>query len=211
MSYYLLGDKMDIEEYINKRHHHNNINENNKIKYLKNLLSRILISIIIVLTMGIFIKINDNNKQLINKYFFTDSLKFTKINNWYQNKIGKIIPDRNNSNYIKVFNNENIFNNNYEKYLNGIKLSLDKNTPVNILMGGLVVFIGEKDEYDNTLIIQGNDGIDYWYGGITNINVNLYDYLEKNTLIGEAKNDYLFLVLQKDGNYIDYESYIEKD
>ena len=72
-----------------------------------------------------------------------------------------------------------------------------------------MVFIGEKSSYGNTLIIQGNDGIDYWYGGITNTSVNLYDYLEKDTLVGEAKENYIYLVLQKDREFLNYEEYIK--
>ena len=93
--------------------------------------------------------------------------------------------------------------------MDGVRIDVDKGTPISLLNGGIVVFIGEKEGYGNTLILQGNDGVDYWYGDITNINVNLYDYLEKDTLIGESLDNYIYLVLQKEGTYISYEEYIE--
>ena len=36
----------------------------------------------------------------------------------------------------------------------------------------------------NTVIIQGVDGVDIWYGNLTNVSVKLYDYVEKDKLIG---------------------------
>jgi len=145
---------------------------------------------------------------LIDEYIFKDSIEFTKINNWYQENIGKIIPELNDNTSL-VFSSEDLKKNKYSSYLDGIKFDIEKNSPVSLLSGGVVVFIGEKEDYGNTLILQGNDGIDYWYGGITNLNVNLYDYLEKDTLIGETKDNCLYLVLQKDGKYISYEEYIK--
>ena len=108
-----------------------------------------------------------------------------------------------------VMSSSELIKNKYEKYLDGVKISVSKKTPISILYGGIVVFVGEKDNYGNVVIIQGNDGIDYWYGGISNTNINLYDYLEKDTLIGEASADYIYLVLEKDNSYLNYEEYLQ--
>jgi len=199
---------MDIEEYIKNKHRNNDIdNSNNKIKYLKFLISRILLSIILIISICIYIKMDDKNIIYIEKYFFEETLEFTKINNWYQEKVGKLIPSVKEDSTL-VFSSSEIKNQKYENYEDGVKISLSKNSPVSVLNGGIVVYIGEKEKYGNTLILQGNDGIDYWYGGITNISVNLYDYIEKNTLIGEVSNDYLYLVLQENGKYLKYEDII---
>ena len=203
---------MNIDDYTRIRHKRLNITNDNleekKIKYLKTLITRVLLSIIIVISVAIFIKIDSNNMMIIEDYVFNDSLKFTKINSWYQDNFGELIPNVNND-VIPVFSSGDLLKNEYTKYLDGVKITVDKNSPISLINGGIVVFIGEKSSYGNTLIIQGNDGIDYWYGGITNTSVNLYDYLEKDTLIGEAKENYLYLILQKDGKYISYEEYIK--
>lgn len=188
----------------------NNTSVNNrKIKYLKNLVTRILISIILVIGICIIVKINSDNSMLVNEYFFKESLRFTQINNWYQKNFGKLLPNSGEVSEL-VFGSNDLNTASYEEYLNGVKFNLAKNSPVTLLNGGIVVFIGEEEGYDNTIIIQGNDGIDYWYGGITNVNVNLYDYLEKDTLIGETKENYLYLVLQKGKEYLKYDEYIQK-
>lgn len=187
----------------------NSSKEDKMIKYLRGLITRVLLSIILVISISIFIKLNASNKLYVEDYIFKDSLKFTQINKWYQNTLGKIIPDGKGSSELVMENND-LKSLSYEKYLDGVKFNITKGSPVSLLNGGIVVFIGDKEGYDNTVIIQGNDGIDYWYGGITNTNINLYDYLEKDALIGEAQNDYLYLVLEKDKNYLSYEEYLSQ-
>lgn len=182
--------------------------DSKKIKYLKNLITRSLLSIIFIISICILIKVNDNNKVMVNKYLYEDSLSFTKINNWYQDKFGKLLPKVENSDEL-VLNSDDFKSYKYTTYNDGVKINISKGSPISLLNGGIVVFIGEKEGYGNTLILQGNDGIDYWYGNITNTNATLYDYLEKDTLIGESKDDYIYLVLQKDGQYLSYEEYLK--
>ena len=201
----------DITRISHKRFSDKNINSEkifDKKKYFKNLITRTLLAIILMISTLIAIKIDDRNLLYIEEYVFKDSIKFTKINNWYQNHIGKLLPKAVPINEM-VFSSDDIKRNNYEGYLDGVKIDDIKGNPVSIIYGGIVVFIGEKEGYGNTVIIQGNDGIDYWYGNITNVGINLYDYLEKDTLIGEAKDDYIYLVLEKDGKYLNYEEYLK--
>ena len=71
----------------------------------------------------------------------------------------------------------------------------------------MVVFIGEKENYGSTIIIENLDGIDFWYSNISTTNLKLYDYVEKGNLVGEVSND-LYMVFSKDGKYLNYEEYI---
>lgn len=197
---------MDVEDYLKNRHK-KNLNSNStdsKTKYLKLLVKRILLSIIIIISVCIYLKLDDKNLVNIKKYFFEDSIKFTKFNKWYKNNLGELIPSIKNETDM-VFSSNDIKTYNYVTYHDGVKINTNTNMPFSALMGGIVVFIGEKEEYGKTLIIQGNDGIDYWYGNIKNLSVNLYDYIEKDTLLGEVNSEYLYLVLQKNGNFIKYE------
>ena len=96
---------------------------------------------------------------------------------------------------------------NIENYKDGEVLTLTTNTLINSLQSGIVVYCGEKDDYGNTVIIQGVDGVDIWYGNLTNVSVKLYDYVEKDKLIGETNSDLLYLVIKKDNNFLKYEDY----
>ena len=198
---------MDPYKISNKRHHNYSSNDNKKVKYLKGLITRVLLSIILVISISIFLKLDSQNEVYINKYLFEDNLKFTQINKWYQDKFGSLIPKA--SDTSLMVSGESLKNNPYEKIDNGVKIKVTKGSPISLINGGIVVFIGDKDE-GHTIIIQGNDGIDYSYSGIQNENITLYDYLEKDSLIGEAKEDYIILTLKKDSVYLDYEEYLKE-
>ena len=193
---------------ISHKKYSNKEDSNRKIIYFKRLVTRILICLIILMCSKILFKVDKDNSKIIKEYVFNDSLKFTKINNWYQNKVGTLIPNVKESNTNLVFNSEDLKKCKYEEYLDGVKLELSKNTPISSLESGIVVYMGEKENYGYTIIIQGNDGVDYWYANIGNSNVNLYDYLDKNTIIGEALDDYIIVVLEKDHEYLKYDEYI---
>ena len=81
-----------------------------------------------------------------------------------------------------------------------------KNNLIPLLKDGLVIYVGQKEEYGNTIIVSGSDGIDIWYSNMDNINIKLYDYLEKGTLLGESNS--LILVYKKDGEVLNYNDYI---
>ena len=80
---------------------------------------------------------------------------------------------------------------------------------VTSLYDGIVVFIGNKDNYKNTVIVQGSDGVDIWYGNVSNVSVTLYDYITKDTIIGEAADNTLYLVFNKENEYLGYEEYLK--
>ena len=94
-----------------------------------------------------------------------------------------------------------------EKIDNYLKLSVDNDYLVPSLETGLVIFTGVKEDFGNVVIIQQVDGVDIWYGNLTNINVKLYDYVDKGTLIGSC-NNVLYLVHKKDGEFLNYEDKI---
>ena len=95
------------------------------------------------------------------------------------------------------------------EYKDGFSLNVGKNYLMTTLKSGLIVFVGEKEGYGNTIIIQGIDGVNIWYSHINLVDYSLYDYVEEGTFLGEATEDNIYLVFSKDGNYIGYEEYFD--
>lgn len=180
-------------------------NSNDNKKGISNFISKALISIIFFLVSLIFTNISDDNLFLYKEYVLTESLPFTKIKTWYEDLFGEVIPGGDTPTKT-VFNGKLIYKS-IEDYYDGSKLVVSTNTLVNNITSGIVVFIGEKENYGNTVIIQGIDGKDIWYGNLTNVSVKLYDYLEKETVIGESNGEELYLVIKKDNEFIRYEDY----
>ncbi len=181
---------------------------NNKKDYkkIKKYISKILISIIFLLASIIYIKLSDNNKKFYENIFLENSISFTKVNDWYQKYFGNVIPVPNVVDDTPVFNEDLTYKDKTD-YLNGSLITVSNDYMVPVMQSGIVVFIGEKEGYNNTIIIQGIDGVDIWYGNIDNTNLNLYDYVKKGDLIGNVKDNSLYLVFMKDNNYISYEEY----
>ena len=169
--------------------------------------TKLFISIIITLIILILIKASSDFKNNFYKQVYSTNISFTSLKKIYNKYIGNIdILD-------KVIKTEPVFSEKLtyskkEKYLDGVDLIVGKNYLVPIEESGIVVFIGEKENYGNVVIIQRIDGIDEWYGNIDNVNVKMYDYVKKGQLLGEA-NDNLYLVYKKDGNVLNYEDYIK--
>lgn len=176
-----------------------------KKKNKNNYITKILLSIIFFLVCIIYTKIDVTNKKNFEKIFLNDSISFVKVNNFYQKYFGNIIPMPDVTKESLVFSEQSNIKTK-EKYLNGEMLSLD-NSNVNALESGIVVFIGEKEGYNNTIIVQGNDGVDIWYGNILNTNLNLYDYVKKNDIMAQVNDNILYLVFMKDNDFIKYEEY----
>lgn len=171
---------------------------------LKPVISKFLLAIIFFLVSVIFTNMSDKNLLLYKEYVLTESMPFTKIKGWYEDLFGEVLPNSDNN---KMVMSGHLVYKSIDKYLDGEVLTLNNNTLINNLTSGVVVYSGEKEGYGNTVIVQSVDGADIWYGNITNVSVKLYDYVEKDKLIGEVNGDKLYLVIKKDNNFIKYENY----
>ena len=146
-------------------------NEEKIIKYLRSLISRCMLAIILFLILAIASKSNKMYKDII----FNEELSY----------------------------------NNSSKYHDGVKLEVDNNYLVPTIEEGMIIFIGEKENYGNVVIIEDIDGKDIWYGNMETTTVKLYDYVEKNSYLGTTKNNTLYLAFQKDGKFLNYEEYLK--
>ena len=176
------------------------------LKYAKGLISRSLIAIISVLGSIIFTNISDKNKELYQKYVLEDSLEFTKINELYQSVFGSVDITKKNNDSEVVFGS--ITYTNVEPFKNGVKLTVGMNEVVNVITSGIVVFIGDKDDLGNTIIIQGNDGVDIWYSNITDTDMAVYDYVEAGSIMGTSNGEDIYITISKDGQFMSYEEYM---
>lgn len=182
-----------------------NKKDSNKISKL---FTKILLSIILVLGCTIYVKLSPDNMAWFKENIFESNLTFTKINNWYHEVFGSVLPSVTEQQDLTA--SSNIQNVSREPYLDGYKMSSIKNSPVTSIQSGLLVFMGEKEGYGNTFIIQGVDGVDVWYGGIVDTDFKLYDYVEKDSILGNTTEDYYYLVFKEDNEFLTYEDYIQE-
>lgn len=162
------------------------------------------------LVLGIVCRLDNNYRYYVERNIYQEYLDFSKVRVFYDKYMGGIFPIENNINngVISVFN-ENLIYDSKESYKEGVSLVVDYNYLVPSINRGLVVYIGEKNGYGNVVIIEGDNGIDIWYGNLCNTMVKLYDVIESGNYIGEVCGNNLFLVYTKKNEFLDYNKYLE--
>lgn len=173
---------------------------------ISNFISKILITLIIVLVVLIGSRKSTSFKTSIYKNVYDNTISFAYLNTLYNKYFGNILPFKLDVGITPVFN-ETLKYKNKESYLDGVKLDVDTNYLVPSINSGLVIFVGEKDGLGNTAIILGDNGVEVWYSNISN-NVKLYDYVNKGTYIGDTIDNKLYLTFKQNGEVLNYEEYI---
>ena len=179
------------------------------IKYLRSLILRSLTVVVLFLILAILSKSSIQYKNTIIKNLYEKNISFAKIKNLYTKYLGGIVPlDKVTPDTTPVFNEQLEYTNTKIHY-DGVKLEVMNKYLVPIIEEGMVVYIGEKENYGNVVIIEGINGIDTWYGNMETTTVKLYDYVEKSTYLGQTKDNYLYLAYSKDGKFLDYKEYLK--
>lgn len=204
----LLGENMiDTSKYLDKIRKSNDVNKDNngnkRRRKKGSIINKILILVLIFIVNLVFIKGNSKYRDFVYKHIYNNNLSFAKIKEFYNKYLGGVENLDGIVTNTKTVFNETLTYKNKEKYKNGLKLVVEKNYLVPIINDGLVIFVGEKEGYGNVIIVGGVDGNNIWYGNMANTQVKLYDYVTKGSLLGEVNDNYLYIVYEKDGNYLD--------
>ncbi|MBR2138128.1 MAG: M23 family metallopeptidase [Bacilli bacterium] len=173
---------MTYEEYKNNK----NPKEHKIIKVILNKLFTIIIFTMIIVIIS---NLSPKFREFVYNNVLNNSLDFSFVN--------KILEKT--SNVFKEEQTKQVFNEikEYEPYKDGIKYKIKENENIYLKDSGIVTYIGEKEGYNNTVIIQQSNGYYAWYGNIKE-NVKLYDYVESGTQIGTASNEYYYVLLKDD-------------
>lgn len=197
-----------VSKFLDKDKNKNKKEKNKKKNFLMSFFNKILVCIILVIICLIMMKMNSNFKEFVSEKIFKDNISFAYLNNLYNKYFGSILPSYKNSDTEVVFN-EKLEYFEYNKYLDGYKLSVTTSYLVPIIESGIVVYIGNIDNYGESVIIEGIDGVDIWYSNLENISVKLYDYVNSGDYLGEVKGEDLYLVFEKNQEYLKFEDYIK--
>lgn len=175
--------------------------------FFSNFLNRFLITCLITIISLIMFKKDVSFKRYFSDNILSNNFNFASINSLYTKYFGGTLPFKNLIPDIQPVFNEKLSYSGVSDYLDGVSLSVSDDYLVPSISDGLVVFIGEKEGYGNTVIIEGTDGIDVWYSNMSSISLSMYEYVGGGSFIGNCSNN-LYLVFKKDGNVLDYKKYI---
>ncbi len=174
---------MTYEEYKN--------NKSNKNNLFKNLLNKLFTIIIFSMIIIIISNHSPKFKSFIIDKVLNSTMDFSVFNKLL-NKTTNVFKNEEETKPVLKEINESI------KYKDGVKYLIGENEKVLLKDSGIVTFIGKKDGYNNTIIIQQSNGYYAWYGNIEKPSIKLYDYIEKGTQIGITSDEYYYVLLKDD-------------
>ena len=169
-------------------------------------LSKFLLMIILFLVILISLKKDSNLRDKFYDEVYNSNFNFAYINNLYTKFFGEPLPFLNETTDM-VFNEELVYDD-ISDYMDGAVLTVGNNYLVPVLNDGIVIYVGNKENYGNSVIIEDADGVEILYGNLSNINVSMYDYVKAGSLVGEVNNK-LYMVFTKNGENVSYDAYIK--
>ena len=184
------------------------LDSNREVKRkLISLCNRFMICTVIFLVALIVFKKNPEYQKFIQRKVYDNNFPFVDFKQVYDKYIGNLFVFSKKPDTKPVFG-EKLTYQNINEFNNGAKLEVGLEYLVPALESGIVVFIGEKDDLGQTIIVQQVNGIDVWYNNVEAKEIKLYDYIEKGSLLGKSLGQEICLYFKKDGNFLDYKQYL---
>jgi stage IV sporulation protein FA len=154
------------------------------------------------------------------KQSFDKDFQFATVSNWYEDKFGKplaLFPmPKDKSNEENIENGQHYalpasgkILEDFEESGQRVMIETSKDAGVEAMSEGMVRFVGEKEGFGKTVVIQHADKSESWYGNLGDISVSLYDFIEKGTKVGTVTNGdsgekgSFYFAIKKDENFID--------
>lgn len=203
-----MNSRFDLYEKKIKKDKKENVDGNTLSRFLFRVFIKSLLVVILFLGALIYIRQGEENKANFKKVVYNNSLSFAKIYNLYSKYLGDALPFKNSiKDDTKVVSTEKITYSDIKKENNGYMLTVSKDFTLSALKSGIVVEKKSNEKYGNLIKIQDKEGLEITYGCIDDLEVSLYDYVEKGELLGRTSGK-LYLIFEKDGTYLSYEEYL---
>ncbi len=168
---------------------------------------KMMLSIVLFLLFLIGIKGIKGFNNFIYDKVYNNNISFAMINSWYKRTFGNIFPSNIVDDDVSVFD-EHLVYNDISDYNDGALLSVNNDYLIPSLKDGIIVFIGNKEGYGNTVIVEDENKLRIWYSNINISNITIYDYVNKGDILGSAIDNKIYLIFEKEGKFEDYREYI---
>lgn len=187
-------------------------------------LFKVLASACLVLIVAIIDRSPSEKAAPIQQYVqhtMEQEFQFAAVSAWYEDKFGKplaLLPAKNTeadsrkeiaagSEYALPASGKILedFGDNGQR----ITIETGKGADVEAMNEGLVHFVGIKDGFGKTVIVQHGDKSETWYGNLDKIDVKLYEYISKGTKVGTAMDSEdgmkgsFYFAIKKGNDFVD--------
>lgn len=188
-------------------------------------LIKVFLSIVLFLSVAILFKQQDKTFerfQTVVTHTFEQDFKFATVATWYEQQFGRplaLLPEKFTNQDTQVVNKAGDsyaipvtggrIVEPFDTEKKGIMIETGKGATIESVQDGFVVFVGDRENLNKTVIVQHHDGSESWYGNLDSIDVALYDYIKSGHQIGKAriedneKSSVFFFALKKGESFID--------
>jgi stage IV sporulation protein FA len=121
--------------------------------------------------------------------------QFAAVSSWYEERFGKplaLLPVKEQADENEIAEHQYAIPassrivENFQESGQHIIIETGAEAEVTAMGEGLVHFVGNKEGFGKTVIIQHADQSESWYGNLSAVNVKLYEYIGKGTGVGTA-------------------------
>lgn len=195
----------------------------------KSIITKALIAACLFLLVAISFQSNSPQLQKAQSYIndiFTEPFQFATVANWYESQFGKplaLLPAKKPEH---IDTGESIVVDyaipasgtvieTFETNGQGITIETMANSDIEVINEGIVRFAGVDPEHGKTVIIQHANKTETWYGNLNEINVNLFDFVEKGKPVGtvaatsDGEKGSLYFAIKQGGDFINPVQVIE--
>lgn len=181
-------------------------------------LIKCMLAVCLFLLIGVLFKHPNEElegaRQFVRTVFERD-FQFATVASWYEEQFGKplaLFPEQNNepqkqtANYAVPANATVVQT--FADNGKGIILETVGGLAVEAVKQGMVVAVKNTESLGKTVVIQHPDGNESWYGQLSRVDIDLYDYVRQGAKIGEAtpieggRNGTFYFALKKSGKFI---------
>lgn len=161
-----------------------------------------------------FAKVEDTLRQAMSQEF-----NFMVVSDWYEDKFGKplaflpeqkaLVQDTEQLQQYTLSASGKVLEE-FQKNGQRIAIETGSDTTVQSFNEGQITFIGEKDGFGKTVVIKHSDQSESWYGNLEEVDVKLYENIEKGTKVGSASRyegdetlGLFYFAIKKNDDFID--------
>ncbi|OZI11308.1 peptidase M23 [Bacillaceae bacterium SAS-127] len=185
---------------------------------LDRFLFKVLASLILVLAVAIMFKQSSSpflEGQAWMQEVMEKEFQFSKAAEWYEKTLGEPLPFT-----VDGWTEEEKVVNEQAEYAvpvsgkviedfqtngKGLMVEAEPNEGVKAVKDGTVLFVGQKKEFGQLVIVQHADNSESWYGHIANPSVQPYEKVTAGSVLAQlSPNEQTFyLAIKKDGIFVD--------
>ncbi|PLR79547.1 peptidase M23 [Bacillus canaveralius] len=186
-------------------------------------LFKILASACLVLMMAIIFRSEAGSLEPVRSFVkksMNDDFQFAAVSEWYEQQFGKplaLLPFKEDSGKDKTEKLDSEYAlpasgkilEDFDVNGQGVMIETGVGAAVQAMNEGFVNFAGEKEGFGKTVIIQHGDTSQSWYANLEEIDVELYDFIEKGSTVGtvsqgtDGSKGVFYFAIKKGDNFVD--------